>query len=229
MPYCPDADFARKLNKPLIVISYNSDLDFIQNQYDTSNKYEQFTFNPLSNTKEYYTYLKGLNPNFNLVDFGGEPQSAKYYYNIADKFISLFHLQEGKSFPIGYEKSFIVNNSIYLIKELIDLGVDNISFEFTLDNSIIFTSKLLDRTIYCEVYFDTDNGLNEIEIITNIYKDKNQVFTYTSDLQTAIQELNSQKTIFEGSSNSRRDQYLSEASGSFEPVPDYRYLELAAF
>lgn len=159
----------------------------------------------------------------------GEPRSFRNYYLIADKFMTNFHQNE-KLFSDGYDKKFILDNSLYLIKELINVGVDGISFEFTADKSILFTSKLLGLTVYCEVYFDNENELNEIEVITNIYQGHNQIFTCTSDLALAVQQIHNAKEQVEKMSGAVIEyENLSDATATAETLSDYRSFQLAGF
>ena len=221
MPNCPPADFDKKHNRIEVVISPDTYFDnhaTVKSDFRKMPIYSQKFFN----SDTYY-----LSDGREMVY--GESWLSKRYYLIADKFMTLFN-RKAHQFSNERDENFIITNSLYFINELLNMGVENIAFEITDDESILFTSKLSGSRLYCEVYFDNINGSNEIEVITNIYKGHNQVFTSTADFTRTLDEINKFKTRLEDAASAFTPvRNLSETTTSAEPLPNYRTLQLAGF
>lgn len=221
MPYCPPVDFDKKHNRTEVVISTDSYFDnqaTIKTDFHKMHAYSQKFFN----SDTYY-----LSDGREMVY--GESWLSKRYYLIADQFMTVFR-QKAHIFSNGCDENFITANSLYFINKLLNIGVENIAFEITDDESILFTSKLSGSSVYCEVYFDNINGSNEIEVITNIYKGHNQIFTSTADFSRTLEGLNEVKKQFEEAANELVPaRNLSETTTAAEPLPNYRTLQLAGF
>lgn len=231
MPSCPPADFDKKNAYQSVVISFGEQSLFAEypkesiiDEYDYMGSLD---FNDdiavvpraiVNVTKSEFNF----NTNYNSL------LKNTAYYNILERFLNALDNHSNDIFQDKYDLNFIKSNTTNLIQELFALNVDYVNFEFTLDESILLTSKLFGKRVYCELYFDIDDQINQIEVLTNIYDNKNQVFTGVSDIPGTIEAIfNIRKEFIQTEDKNERFVLLPEASGSIGEIQDYRNIEYA--
>jgi len=201
------------------MINY-TDADF-QNKYGKHQVIYNMEYSSSSNTQSPIWYL--------LPEAAILKTMNNNYFQIADKFITRFEIAQNNNFVVHCEKSFIIESCLSIIKELSNLDLEKINIEFTLDSSILFTSKFLDTTIYNEAFFDKNYEINEIEIITNIYQCKKQIFTCLSDIEGTIEAVQEQTVAIRNyKPYEQSEPYLSKPSGAYEKIPDYGSYQFSA-
>ena len=75
-----------------------------------------------------------------------------------------------------------------VIDKLLTLDPEYITFELTEDCSVFFQSLVNDKNIYLELFFtkDVEEG---VEIVTNIYQDRKNIFAYGGSIEDIFSKI----------------------------------------
>jgi len=232
MPSCPPADFDKKSTHQSIVISFGE--QSLYAEYPKASVIDSYDYlMPLDFDTEMVvipkTIVNVIKPEFNFNTNYNLLLKNAVYYNTLEQFLNALDNNSVSVFGNKYDLNFIKSNTTSLIQELFTIGVDYVNFEFTLDESILLTSKLSGKKVYCELYFDIEDQINQIEVLTNIYDNKNQIFTGVSDIQGTIEAIFDISKDFIKILDDQEEGFvlLPEASGSFGEIQDYRNIEYA--
>ena len=104
------------------------------------------------------------------------------------KFIDKFNDASFFSSEFSLEEAWPFFKDVYI--NLIESGGSDIRFTFTEYISIFFQASLAGNNGYFELFFDFDDNNNlEIELITNIYKSKNNTIGYSGSIEDVFSRI----------------------------------------
>jgi hypothetical protein len=126
---------------------------------------------------------------YNVHSFKRLANVSTLYDGLAVGFTSALNTNYESLFTNDISKKLIIELSLSLLDILVKDKHSNIKFEFTHDQSIIFSSELLNNKLFAEIFFD-ENDINEIEVVTNIFKDKKQIKHLTGGFNESIEFIN---------------------------------------
>jgi hypothetical protein len=115
-------------------------------------------------------------------------QKDRNYMKLYSEF--LLKWKEHKGHFKGFSESFVFENIKLVIDRFLSLNPSYVTFELTNDCSVFFQSLVNGNNIYLELYYSNDVK-DEVEAITNIYKDGECVFAYGSTIENTFSKISS--------------------------------------
>lgn len=126
------------------------------------------------------------NAKSNTKKFVNTQQLSKDYI----KYYKIFRegYQKNKDLFSSFSFNFVSDVFETIIRNILTSGPDRISLGFTNDVSIFIKSVLYNKNLYTEIFFDKEID-NDVEVVINLYTNKECTYSYSGDIENSIQEI----------------------------------------